>query len=158
MKNFLKIFFETPLYHVKKMKTQLKISQQRFFVRNNMKVWLNDNFEKIVEGVPKTAEEKKDHVKIQVEEICFYLCKFPWIKGDDMSINIFVKYLMINFNCNFFFFLNHQILIKMVINLGHCIGSNVILNDHSLFKVWEYICLATFSEGRGCRFCQQSHY
>lgn len=40
----------------------------------------------------------------------------------------------------------------MVINLGHCIGSNVILNDHSLFKVWEYICLATFSEGRGCKF------
>lgn len=64
-----------------------------------MKVWLNDNFEKIVEGVPITAEEKKDHVKIQVEEICFY-----WIKGDDMSINIFVKYLMINFNCIFFFF------------------------------------------------------
>lgn len=42
-----------------------------------MKVWLNDNFEKIVEGVPITAEEKKDHVKIQVEEICFYLYDFP---------------------------------------------------------------------------------
>lgn len=110
-----------------------------------MKVWLNDNFEKIVKGVPRTAEEKKDHVKIQVEEICFYLCKFPWIKGDDMSINIFVKYLMINFNCIFLIFiLNHQILTKMVINLGHCIGSNVLLNDHSLFKVLEYICLATY--------------
>lgn len=42
-----------------------------------MKVWLNDNFEKIVKGVPRTAEEKKDHVKIQVEEICFYLYDFP---------------------------------------------------------------------------------
>lgn len=105
-----------------------------------MKVWLNDNFEKIVKGVPRTAEEKKDHVKIQVKEICFYLCKFPWIKGDDMSINIFVKYLMINFNYIFLIFiLNHQILTKMVINLGHCIGSNVLLNDHSLFnliRIW----------------------
>lgn len=122
------------------MKTQLKISQQRFFVRNNMKLWLNDNFKKIVEGVPRTAKEKKDHVKIQVKEICFYLCKFPWIKGDDMSINIFVKYLMINFNYIFLIFiLNHQILTKMVINLGHCIGSNVLLNDHSLFnliRIW----------------------
>lgn len=63
-----------------------------------MKVWLNDNFEKIVKGVPRTAEKKKDNVKIQVKEICFYWCKFPWIKGDDMSINIFVKYLVINFN------------------------------------------------------------
>lgn len=53
------------------MKTQLKISPQRFFIRNNMKVWLNDNFEKIVKGVPRTAEEKKDHVKIQVEENMF---------------------------------------------------------------------------------------
>lgn len=105
------------------MKTQLKISQQRFFVRNNMKMWLNDNFEKIVEGVPRNAEEKKDHVKIQVEEICFYLCKIPWIKGDDISINIFVKYLVINFNYIFLIFiLNHQILTKTVINLGHCIG------------------------------------
>lgn len=69
-----------------------------------MKVWLNDNFEKIVKGVPRTAEEKKDHVKIQVKEICFYLCKFPWIKGDDMSINIFVKYLMINLKLYFFKF------------------------------------------------------
>lgn len=105
-----------------------------------MKMWLNDNFEKIVEGVPRNAEEKKDHVKIQVEEICFYLCKIPWIKGDDMSINIFVKYLMINFHCIFsIFILNHQLLTKMVINLGHRIGSNVLLNDHSLFiliRIW----------------------